>query len=147
MELNREQIIKALECHASGKIDNCIHCPYNNIDLKYDETCAQRMLGDAILLIKELTEENERLSAEKEAENKELFHKWKKIADETADRYEGLYQDAKKSLVASTVRKMQERLIAEFRKDDRMNYYLRMTLDQIAKEVLEVEKGETANEN
>ena len=30
-----------------------------------------------------------------------------------------------------------ERLIAEFRKDDRMNYYIRMTLDQIAKEMLE----------
>lgn len=40
---------------------------------------------------------------------------------------------------ADTVREMQERLIAEFRKDDRMNYYIRMTLDQIAKEMLEGE--------
>lgn len=87
--------------------------------------------------VEDLRAENEMLRAEKEAKNKELFYEWKKIADETADRYEGLYQDAKKALVVSTVRKMQERLIAEFRKDDRMNYYLRKTLDQIAKEMLE----------
>lgn len=85
-----------------------------------------------------LTEENERLRAEKEAENKELFYKWKKIADETADRYEGLYQDAKKALVASTVRKMQERLKAQ--KFTHKNFgelvYVE-DIDQIAKEMLE----------
>ena len=44
---------------------------------------------------------------------------------------------SEKELKADTAKKMQERLIAEFRKDDRMNYYLRMTLDQITKEILE----------
>ncbi len=42
--------------------------------------------------------------------------------------------------IADTVRKMQERLIAEFRKDDRMNYYIRKVLDQIAKEMVEDNK-------
>lgn len=41
---------------------------------------------------------------------------------------------------ADTVRKMKERVIAEFRKDGRMNYYIRMTLDQIEKEMLEETK-------
>ena len=39
--------------------------------------------------------------------------------------------------IADTVRKMQERLRQEFRKDGRSNYYIKMTIDQIAKEMLE----------
>lgn len=131
MELKPDNIVKALECHASGKIDNCIHCPYENIDLKYDETCAQRMLGDAILLIKELTEENERLRGFNSA-------KCEDCAGCTSWKCDCANIEAQAK--ADTVRKMQDRLIAEFRKDDRMNYYLRMTLDQIAKEMVDGEK-------
>lgn len=60
----REKIVKALECHASGKIENCDHCPYENIALKDDETCANQMLKDAISIIKELTEEIKDLEEE-----------------------------------------------------------------------------------
>lgn len=38
---------------------------------------------------------------------------------------------------ANTVREMQERFIAELRKDGRMNYYIRKVLEQILKEMLE----------
>lgn len=53
MELNREQIIKALEiCTTTG---NCPECPYNDDS----SLCINRILKDAITLIKELTEEKE----------------------------------------------------------------------------------------
>ena len=58
MELNREQIIKALGiCSTTG---DCPNCYYN------DDTslCINRILKDALSLIKELTEENERLRDE-----------------------------------------------------------------------------------
>jgi hypothetical protein len=140
MELNKEQIIKALECCASEKYI-CEQCPIEQ-KIKDDCECGEVVARNALALIKELTEENERLRAEKEAENKELFHRWKKIADETADRYEGLYQDAKKSLVASTVRNMQERLRA--RRVSYGNITFKVVpiddIDQIAKEMVEGEK-------
>lgn len=109
----------------------------------YLERCK---LHDTEQKIKELTEENERLRAEKESGNKEQFYKWKKLADETADRFEGLYQDAKKALVADTVRKMQERLTTFFANDETLEYtevdaeYINECIDQIAEEIIE---GET----
>ena len=50
MELNREQIIKAMECCTSG---DCYPCPYGNIGAG----CGDRKDEDALALIKELTEE------------------------------------------------------------------------------------------
>ena len=138
MELKRDDIIKALECCSLG---DCYPCPYG----KWSAGCRDEMCGDALSLIKELTEENERLRAEKESANKEAFHKWKKLADEIADRYEGLYQDAKNALVADTVRKMQERL-----KDKAIGFpnytgevIAARWVDQIAKEMLEGEDDNT----
>ena len=64
MELNREQIIKALECCHSSAIADCKHCTYRG---KADDeedlgiTCLNVLLKDTLALIKELTEENERL--------------------------------------------------------------------------------------
>ena len=54
MELNREQIIKALEC---CKKDDCDNCP-NDFG-----NCYANLAGYSIALIKELTEENGRLEA------------------------------------------------------------------------------------
>lgn len=56
--MEREQIIKALECCTIG---DCYPCPYGNIGAG----CRDKMDGDALTLIFELTEENERLRAEK----------------------------------------------------------------------------------
>ena len=56
MELNAEQIIKALECCSKG---TCMACP-----LKEDYSpCLNTVAYSALSLIKELTEENERLRA------------------------------------------------------------------------------------
>ena len=55
MELNREQIIKALECcHTKAK--DCLDCPYEN-----DHSSCIYLEKNALSLIKELAEENERL--------------------------------------------------------------------------------------
>lgn len=69
MELNREQIIKALECCAEAKNHaDCIrlNCPALINDECYytddtDEECNRKQFADALTLIKELIEENERL--------------------------------------------------------------------------------------
>ena len=59
MELNAEQIIKALECCTSRSCG--ADCPYYDTEL-----CQVAIMRDALALIKELTEENERLRAEGE---------------------------------------------------------------------------------
>ena len=61
-ELNREQIIKALECCGVGcELRSCTsECPYFSIPLEDTEDCCDVLARDALALIKELTEENER---------------------------------------------------------------------------------------
>lgn len=55
--MEREQIIKALECCTT--LDGCEKCPYYN-----KASCGANLRRDALALIKELTEENERLKAD-----------------------------------------------------------------------------------
>ena len=58
MELNRDQIIKALECISNTGDVLCAGCDYR----KYDGLACHRIgAKNALSLIKELTEENERL--------------------------------------------------------------------------------------
>lgn len=72
MELNREQIIMALECCTRGRKSKddrpCLECPYNECNLvggtgerQTTGTCQGWLMKDALALIKELTEENEKL--------------------------------------------------------------------------------------
>ncbi len=160
MELNREQIIKAIEYCFSDK--PCNKCEWH----EKGNGCLGKLEQSAISLIKELTEENEaiseryaiqvvtaikldkqvqrlteeneRLRAENEKyeeEHKQSFFKWKKLADETADHYENLYQDAKKALVADTVRKMHS-MLCEGRVS---NDTVVIVANQVAKEMLEVD--------
>jgi hypothetical protein len=59
MELNREQIIKALECCHSSAIADCKQCPYKGkADFEEDLgiTCLNVLIKDALFLIKELTD-------------------------------------------------------------------------------------------
>lgn len=58
MKFNREEIIKALEC-CHLKSEDCISCPF----VLLGENCAN-LERDAITLIRELTEENDRLRAD-----------------------------------------------------------------------------------
>ena len=52
MELNREQIVKALEC--------CIDCECDACGYSFGD-CQLNLMREALALIRELTEENERL--------------------------------------------------------------------------------------
>lgn len=64
MKLNRDQIIKALECHAHNF--SCDECPYDPYEGTGETYCGCLVAKDALSLINELTEEIEALGAEKE---------------------------------------------------------------------------------
>ena len=121
--LNAEQVIKAMECCYDNNL-SCIDCPFQASD-KYVE-CAGLTLS-ALSLIKELTEENERLRAE--AENQSIL--WKQ-------HFESIYETAKETVRADTVRKMQERLKAEVHENVMGRKFIMLyveDIDQIAKEL------------
>lgn len=129
MELNRNQIIKALECCKSPLTSDCATCAYKGKSIKNGiyVGCVNTLIADALALIKELTEENGRLSgkvAEYEEERKYHFEMSRKRISETK---------------ADTVRKMQERITKHA-----TNGYPRKVrldvIDQIAKEMVEGDK-------
>jgi hypothetical protein len=125
MELNREQIIKAMECCRTNSEMDCIDCPYRNKGNDLYAGCVNTLLVDALSLIKELTEENERLRAEN---------------DDLCDNIACLEFD-NENAERRTVRKMQEQLKMEIdgfgRKD---GFVTKETvcwfIDQIAEEVI-----------
>ena len=151
--MEREQIVKALECCTRGRKSKedrpCLECPYNECNIvggtserQILGTCQGWLMKDALSLIKKLTKEVEDLKAIAEQYQKQFedcYEEKAKLTEEN-ERLHASCTELTQNLhecKADTVRKMQERLIAEFRKDDRMNYYLRKTLDQIAKEMEE----------
>ena len=69
MELNAEQIKKALECCLTPKCSNCMECPARQSLTGTD--CLGFVIGQTISLIKELTGENERLRAERDGNTEE----------------------------------------------------------------------------
>lgn len=146
MELNREEIIKALECCLGGAI--CAECP--NVDLV---DCFRQMQKNALSLIKELTKEVEGLKQCLEHEHAsfiETFGEWNDKCEKLTEENERLKDNFIKQTIenirllienqeikADTVRKMQERLRAE--KFHHMNFgdlvYLE-DIDRISKELL-----------
>lgn len=125
MELNREQIVKALECCASNSLTDCNRCPIDE-QKKDNCECGRYLAIQALALIRELTEENERLRAEVSVK--------KKLLDKCEERFS--------SIKADTVRKMLQRI-----KEDALSVSLLSNppkfmleisedaLDQIAKEL------------
>ena len=110
MELNREQIIKALErCLVES---NCTGCPLHH---QYETDCLKYAGEKALSLIKELTEENESLS-QSLANTKSILANCK----------------------TDTVRKMQEKLKGAFNFGHTiLEKSICDIIDQIAKEMLE----------
>lgn len=101
MELNRDRIIKALEWCSELRL--CVDCPMRaeGYFSHSGNACRKALMENALALIKELAEENERLRAEvvaKEAEYDDMLHQRNSVekALETAE--------------VNTVRNMQERL-------------------------------------
>ena len=152
MELNRDEIIKALECCTSGinhKGDiPCLDCPYDECNIvggtserQITGTCSSWLKKDTLSLIKELIEENERLRAENEAlaisEVKEC-----EISQMLVYRIRNKHP-AVMAVIADTVRKMQERLTTLFANDETLEYtevdaeYINEQIVRIAKEIME----------
>lgn len=99
--MERTEIIKALELHSTGSVDDCKNCPYDRIELTDDETCADRMCLDTLQLIKELTEEN----LEWERRYKNTIRAELSVSNEIGEDF--------KKFKIDTVREMQEKVKAE----------------------------------
>ena len=149
--MEREKIIKALECCISGY---CIDqkCPLFNWDDEDDiSKCTSKLSKNALALIKELTEENKKLTSigiskdiiiegindvivklneENERVKSEVSVK-KKLLDKCVDLEDRVRDD--------TVKKMQERLNSVRGYDDEFEYnsWWGERINQIAKEMLE----------
>ena len=127
MELNRERIIKAMECCGTGTVDDCGKCPYCNGENISTEDCMERLIKYALSLIKELTEENERLKAENTT--------YANHVEEVAENY---YKVGK----ADAVRKMQERLRVKGFHHINFGYIVYGDdIDQIAEEIIGEKNG------
>ncbi len=120
MEHNREQIIKALECISGGDLFCDTNCPYHSYH------CEIALSRDALALIKELTEENERVRAIPEQLHKEMSERM--VEERKIER-------------KLAVRQMQERLTTFFANDDMLKYnevdadYINECIEQIAKKI------------
>ena len=117
MELKRDEIIKALECCKSDDMTHCRRCPYDT-----GLYCMCNMSADALSLINELTEENERLRAIPEQLHKEMSER---IVEE------------RKIERKLAVREMQERLNDTKIKFGSDYYIFAGNVDVIAEEMLE----------
>ena len=157
MELNRDEIIKALECCISLPLcDDCPRLPTN---------C--RILEDALALINQLAEENERLSAEVSVKKKLLDKAEVRIqcVEEENNQLKADICNATMNLEhitkenekigienfdlicklshikADTVRKMQEMVNECFDSESdepkQTHDYIRYVIEKIAKELLE----------
>ena len=147
MKLKRDEIIKALECCTSEvTIEfNCSECPYIR------KGCNIAVMRDALALIKELTEKNEKWQtvALKQEDTMQMIAQEKQaIYDELVtvkDENERLHASCTEltrnlhECKADTVRKMQER-IAEHATNGFPRKIRLDVVDKIAKEILEDNK-------
>ena len=125
MELNREQIVKALECcHAQG--EGCGSCPYIN-----DHSNCGYLEKNALSLINELTEENERLRGTLEEVTKRI--------DNLIEKTPIAFDYEKVQSRVDTVRKMQTEIEARCIKGGIYPAFVKRTISQIAEEII----GET----
>lgn len=142
MELKRDEIIKALECCRTNSEMDCSDCHYRNKGNDLYAGCVNTLLVDALSLIKELTEENERVrGCVKSKEEVEAIMR---------ATYEPLVKEITKEQIdkalADTVRKMQTLIAKEsswfVTKSNgivtkRTYQITEDALDKIAKEMLE----------
>ena len=154
MAQDRDLIIKALECCIKAvSLYDCekMGCPaltksgcqfYLRTDEEGNDTIYVELIKDALSLIKELTEENERLRAENKIEyetpcGKQTMPNLLSLEGKTAE----LYRLIESKIKTDTVRKMQERLGKHFCHDPAFlgveQRLIMDVIDQIAKEMLE----------
>ena len=120
MELNAEQIKKALECCVKSE---CNKCPLR------DGRCANGEMGRlALAIINKLTEENERLKARVLEEN-HLRH-----------QAEEMLANGMSVVRADAVRKMHSEIKRRCTEGGIYPAFVARTIDQIAKEMMEDKK-------
>ena len=124
--MEKDLIIKALECLTGEEVMFCRECGYNKVGAF---SCRKELAKDALALIKQLTEENERLNgkvAMYEEERKYHFEMSRKRIAESK---------------ANTVRAMQEKLHEEawyeVLYEEEICIVAIDDVDRIAKEMLE----------
>lgn len=119
MELNREQIVRDLERCAANDKSHCTKCVY--FYRAADSICVEYLLKDALALIRELTEENERLEAEVSVK--------RKLLDKCEERFS--------SIKADTVNKMYIEIKERCIKGGIYPAFVARTTADVAKELLE----------
>lgn len=124
MELKREEIVKALECCTNC---NCDVCPYVPEQGTHKGTigCNDELMINAISLINELTEENERLKKRLKATNYMITPDGRIEMIPTVE-----------SVRADTVREMQKEIEARCIKGGIYPAFVRSTIEQIAEEMI-----------
>jgi hypothetical protein len=138
MELNAEEIIKALECLNDKHDRVCDLCPVYKTTDRGHRSCRHIILDEAVALINELTDENERLRADKDY--------WKNRAKESESEYDQAVKRGYNLGAIDYVGSFAERLKAEtITIQDHTgklgSVVLVSTIDQIAKEMLEGDNG------
>lgn len=156
MELNREQIIKALECCVKAKTHgDCImlkcpaliddECVYGGED---EQECFRKQMSDVLSLIKELTEENEKtkqqcdkaMHGQLEAYQNNLKY-FEDVYNKELDKLKAEKADVtyfKAELIADTVRKVKEKLTEKMYENiegRRFRILYEDEIDQIIKEI------------
>ena len=166
MQLDKEKIIKALECCTClGENENCPNCKYNTEYLK-----GSSLLIDALAHIKELTEElvkcytdkaklteenaylkHIELEAMRGAANSYKIHNEKLTEENERLRYNNLvFAQGVEKVAANyynlgctdTVRKMQSEIKERCIKGGIFPAFVASTIDEIAKEMLEENNGQ-----
>ena len=122
MELNREDVIKALECCANEGFQDCENCPLN---IPHQPCSKVKLPRISLSLIKELTEENARYK------RYYFNHEYDQWAAE---------------IKSDTVQQMYDKINATFWRvysadNDHFILLQQSELDQIAKEILEEENN------
>ena len=121
MELNRDEIIKAMECCRYDSGDICVECPYVDREVDVIENCQNVLFNDAISLIKSLTATNESLEAAIVA-----------LKEECAAQAEEF-----KRVKANTIQTFAERLKRYYDRNDRyLGYSIAYNIDQVAQAML-----------
>lgn len=131
MELNREQIIKTLECCASkGGCKKCPLQPKESLAI-----CVTQISKNALALIKELTEENERLHAYCTELAQRLHEASEENISVCLKNFDLIIENER--VKTDTVRTMQSMIKEECIKGGIYPVFVHSTINRIAKEIIE----------
>jgi hypothetical protein len=142
--MEREQIMKALECHANGC--KCTQCPMPKIT-KEHHSCWTALSQGALTFINELTEENEKLNIDLKA-MRCAANSYKIHCDKLSEEILNAFERGQKQATSHTVAKVRDRLrdMSEFNlnADNGTLYYidLQAWMEEIESDILKEKKND-----